>query len=415
MTSVKIIFDSPNPTFSPSSEVYGYVLVETSKPIKADQIILKATGKGITSFFRSKPNLIKNFTKPLINYKAEEMYLNEKYILWQSPDKTAKFPVGSQKFDFVFELPKECQPSFAFKEAKIVYSLKADIFYSKKSIASDETVFNVSSNPDLILKDVLGNFGKKEAKFLSSHSSSHPVEAKIILPKKVYAPGEQLNLVVEILNDSDFAVASINTGIISLVYCKGQATFGKTTPVTKEEKEVIKSQEEVLEEKINVEPDSFYKYTRTIIVPKLVPNVFDSNIITTVHTVYITIHSSSNTVLIGSIPIVISTHISHSEPHQSQSAHAHLVPPPRFPSHHQHIEESSTAPSITLKKHAPLTQKYSNASNASSIHSQKSPYSSLNTSTSSLTSNSSDSKPKKSVRFNDELNIKICNDNFISI
>uniref|UniRef100_A0AC35EX88 Arrestin C-terminal-like domain-containing protein n=1 Tax=Panagrolaimus sp. PS1159 TaxID=55785 RepID=A0AC35EX88_9BILA len=238
---------------------------------------------------------------------------------------------------------------------------------------------------------------------------------RIILPKKVYAPGEQLNLVVEILNDSDFSVASINTGIISLVYCKGQATFGKTTPVTKEEKEVIKSQEEVLEEKINVEPDSFYKYTRTIIVPKLVPNVFDSNIITTVHTVYITIHSSSNTVLIGSIPIVISTHISHSEPHQSQSAHAHLVPPPRFPPHHQHIEETSTAASITLKKHAPLTQKYSNASNASSIHSQKSPYSSLNTSTSSLTSNSSDSKPKKSVRFNDELNIKICNDNFISI
>uniref|UniRef100_A0AC35F7I1 Arrestin-like N-terminal domain-containing protein n=1 Tax=Panagrolaimus sp. PS1159 TaxID=55785 RepID=A0AC35F7I1_9BILA len=82
MTSVKIIFDSPNPTFSPSSEVYGYVLVETLKPIKADQIILKATGKAITSFFRSKPNLIKNFTKPLINYKAEEMYLNEKYILW---------------------------------------------------------------------------------------------------------------------------------------------------------------------------------------------------------------------------------------------------------------------------------------------------------------------------------------------
>uniref|UniRef100_A0AC34FNR3 Arrestin-like N-terminal domain-containing protein n=1 Tax=Panagrolaimus sp. ES5 TaxID=591445 RepID=A0AC34FNR3_9BILA len=179
MTNLKIIFDSPTPTFSPSSEVYGHVVVETSKPIKADQIILKVTGKAITSFFRSKPNLLKNFTKPLINFKAEEMYLNERYILWQTSDKTSKFPAGIQKFDFVFELPKGCQPSFACQEAKIVYALKADIFYSKKSVASsEESVFNVSSNPDLTLKDVLGTFGKKEAKFLSSHSSSHPVEAK---------------------------------------------------------------------------------------------------------------------------------------------------------------------------------------------------------------------------------------------
>uniref|UniRef100_A0AC34GIN8 Uncharacterized protein n=1 Tax=Panagrolaimus sp. ES5 TaxID=591445 RepID=A0AC34GIN8_9BILA len=142
----------------------------------------------------------------------------------------------------------------------------------------------------------------------------------------------------------------------------------------------------------------------------------------------ITLHSSSNTVLIGSIPIVISTHITHSDSQQQhpQSAHAHLAPPPRFssnPHHHGHIEESSSSspnisPSSTpaqQRSHQPLTQKFSNASNASSTLSRRSPYSSLSTSTSSLTSNSSDTKPKKSVRFDDALNIKFCSDSFISI
>ena len=178
MTSLKIIFETNPPIFPPNSEVFGSVIIETSKPIKADQILLKVSGKAITSFFRSKPNLLKNFAKPLINYKAEEIYLNEKYFLWQASD-SPKFPAGTQKFDFVFVLPKTCPPSFACKEAKVVYSVKADIIYSKKSIASNENVFNVSSSPDLTLKDVLGQLGKKEAKFLSNHSSSRPVEAKV--------------------------------------------------------------------------------------------------------------------------------------------------------------------------------------------------------------------------------------------
>ena len=78
------------------------------------------------------------------------------------------------------------------------------------------------------------------------------IKFQICIPKKVYAPGEQMKLSIEITNNSPINVDSVNTGIIALAYCKGQAVFGKTEPITKEETETIKSQEEVLEDKIMV-------------------------------------------------------------------------------------------------------------------------------------------------------------------
>ncbi|EFO91306.1 hypothetical protein CRE_11666 [Caenorhabditis remanei] len=112
--------------FFPGENVTGRAWVSTKKDMSARNVEISFFGKSVTAWRtdgdrKNRPVEDKSFKK------GEETYVVLKHVVWTPDDGNNTFPSGDYEWNFSFELPNECPPSFEGKFGFIRYYVSVHI------------------------------------------------------------------------------------------------------------------------------------------------------------------------------------------------------------------------------------------------------------------------------------------------
>uniref|UniRef100_A0A914CLN3 Arrestin-like N-terminal domain-containing protein n=1 Tax=Acrobeloides nanus TaxID=290746 RepID=A0A914CLN3_9BILA len=117
-TNIQIFYDSSTNVYAPGQLVRGNVIIELEKEMKARAVVLHMVGKAVTNWSchehretytdSSGNRQTRSRTEAI---KDNEEYMENKTILWDGGADEI-LPEGSHRYDFSFNLPLICPPSF---------------------------------------------------------------------------------------------------------------------------------------------------------------------------------------------------------------------------------------------------------------------------------------------------------------
>lgn len=210
----RIIFDNPNSVYYGGQWVKGKVILTLNKSIKLSNINLRLQGLSICEW-KEKP---KNFEKSkenssgseLISLEGKEIYFDHGFVLWSKKDRKSTLNAGSYEFPFQFQLPNNCPTSFEGTFGHIRYTATAKIENSKNQQSNDSknqftagfTVIQILDlNKDPILKLPAKSVNQRKIRNFFCGSGGQ-IECLVEISRQGFVPGEFLQYVVEIRNES---------------------------------------------------------------------------------------------------------------------------------------------------------------------------------------------------------------------
>uniref|UniRef100_A0A8R1DRA5 Arrestin_C domain-containing protein n=1 Tax=Caenorhabditis japonica TaxID=281687 RepID=A0A8R1DRA5_CAEJA len=140
-----IEFDKP--VFFPGEEVTGKVSMNVEKDQTARKVEISFTGKTVTAW--SPDGKVEKVKRSGAFEKSQEKFLEMKHEVWQPEDEANTFPAGEYEWNFSFELPKQCPPSFEGCYGHIRYSVFVSVDVPKWLDNEAEKAVTVSPSIDL--------------------------------------------------------------------------------------------------------------------------------------------------------------------------------------------------------------------------------------------------------------------------
>uniref|UniRef100_A0A914CBH3 Arrestin C-terminal-like domain-containing protein n=1 Tax=Acrobeloides nanus TaxID=290746 RepID=A0A914CBH3_9BILA len=334
-TNIQIFYDSSTNVYAPGQLVHGNVIIELEEEMKARAVVLHMVGKAVTNWSCHEHREI--YTDSSGNrqtrsrteaIKDNEVYMENKTILWDGGADEI-LPEGSHRYDFSFNLPLICPPSFEGNFGYIRYycSVKIDRpwRFDEKEISAFSVLpfFDLNTIPysiSPVMKESTKNLG-----FICKHGR---IYARIIIPKTGYVPGETIWAQIEMKNMSSRDIEGIEVSLMELSRFHGHCSYSghgasKTHSrlVAKSRKEVVIQGKQTLTEQISLQ------------VPPVVPSFNNCRIIQVDYQfkVEIEAHGFLNNSLKIEIPILIGTYPLNNIPIDTLTdpsrAPDHLTPP----------------------------------------------------------------------------------------
>jgi len=207
-TSVEIDLDQAGKIYTTGSEVTGQVVINASKQLNYDQIIVSLKGEG-----RVYPGKLVSYVRgpKCVGHHHGEVYCAKSTILLDNRNQLARqtLPAGEHRFPFCFRLTGSRLPtSFKGSLGYISYFVGAKVVRSsskKDIIASVEIPFveTVDINCDQLLKPV---YEEKNETVYSLHDASFPVILHIQLDRSGFCIGERIPIHADVQNGSGHSI-----------------------------------------------------------------------------------------------------------------------------------------------------------------------------------------------------------------
>uniref|UniRef100_A0A914EDF0 Arrestin C-terminal-like domain-containing protein n=1 Tax=Acrobeloides nanus TaxID=290746 RepID=A0A914EDF0_9BILA len=250
-TNIQIFYDSSTNVYANGQLVRGYVILELEKEMKARAVVLYMIGKADTHWTRKRGNSTDTI-------KDTEACMNNKTILWN--DSTNEILLkGTHRYDFSFNLPLNCPPSFEGTFGHIRYYVKVNIDipwkFDKKEISAFSVIpcFDLNTIPSSINSAMMESM--KNIGFICKNGS---ICARVAIPKMGYVPGETIWAQIEVNNTSSCDIEGIEASLMELSRFHGRHSgysVSKTHSrlVAKSRKEVNIQEKQTLTERISLQ------------------------------------------------------------------------------------------------------------------------------------------------------------------
>lgn len=210
--------DFSKEVFFPGECVTGKVCIFSKKGWSARKIDISFFGKTITSW-RIDGNR-RNLPVDNVSHKqAEDVFLEMKHVAWTS-DGTNNVPAGEYEWDFSFQLPEQCLPSFEGSFGFIRYFIRVHIDIPNWLDTNVESAITISPIVDLnsILSlsepfELLVERPNYKFSCIPLLGNNGDIVYKIQSPKSGYVAGEDVYINGTIENRSSKTLVLINAAL----------------------------------------------------------------------------------------------------------------------------------------------------------------------------------------------------------
>lgn len=132
---LRVLFDRPEPIYSPGEQVTGRVLCETKGSRKVMKIWCKFRGKSCVAIRRTESNGPSGAAQTHV-YRSKRYIVTEELLLLDvDADCEGQLPPGSHEFAFSFKIPEAGLPTFLHGVGHVTYYVKA-YFEKRPSVLS---------------------------------------------------------------------------------------------------------------------------------------------------------------------------------------------------------------------------------------------------------------------------------------
>lgn len=173
---LRVIFDRPQPIYSPGEQVTGRVLCETKGSRKVMKIWCKFRGKSCVAIRRTESSGPSGAAQTHV-YRSKRYIVKDQLLLLDvDADCEGELTCGSHEFPFSFTIPDSGLPTFLHALGHVTYYVKAYFEKRPSVLSSGKRLFKTKhynkTKPPYAMLVVLGNADPQ-----SAHPSA-PVTAK---------------------------------------------------------------------------------------------------------------------------------------------------------------------------------------------------------------------------------------------
>lgn len=206
------------------------------------------------------------------DYSGRENFINQSFILLGENGEQTELAADEHIFDIVYELPANLPTSFKCKLGSIKYKLFVTVERHRKKKAKFDFPFTVIRPLDLNKEgDFIKNPMKDElTKNFKMDFTSEPLYMSASIPFGGYVPGQTMNVMVEINNQSKTHVKEIKISLKKIVTLISQKPRKKTF-------ELIISEAKISADAVPIL--TMQMFEKRLVVPSLPPNILNCDAI----------------------------------------------------------------------------------------------------------------------------------------
>ena len=215
-------------------ELKGNLILKIRKRLKITNLKLIFKGKGLVNWNKTFYNCTKVNTQ---HFVEEEDYLNLEVINFVKITVNDYYlEVGDEIFSFEIKLPATLSTSFDDENARIRYSLQANI----EGYVNNELPISKNANLTIIIVNsvdlnlnaaaLIQPVTVEKTKVINWFLSLAPVEIYFQIFKSGYVPGETLKFISTINNKTSFNLNKVKCLLVQILTCKtkdNECTFRK--------------------------------------------------------------------------------------------------------------------------------------------------------------------------------------------
>ncbi|EFP13127.1 hypothetical protein CRE_07678 [Caenorhabditis remanei] len=192
-----ITFDeNPKKTYLPGDRVSGVVTVDNAKPLKARSVIINWSGT------------TKTWGIKLLHPSCCKTLFKKSEMVWCAKDGENELPAGKHEYPFCFVLPMDCPPTFKGTNGENKYKVEVEI--DRPWNIKNRVVERFIVNRDMEFVFANDFPWTYRCRFNSGIIfQSGPVIVKCHMAKQVFKPGDPVNLIFDITNNSGSRVKTL--------------------------------------------------------------------------------------------------------------------------------------------------------------------------------------------------------------
>lgn len=221
---LKVVLNNEVPVYAPGDVVEGKVTLHTDKDVALKGIIVRCRGKAQNRWY--DPHIRKE-------RECNEEYIDDHILVFPQdgirPKKAVTVPAGNSEYPFQFHLPTKIPNSFEGAHGFVRYEIFVNADQKEKDDLKTKKVFTVFGVHDLN-KDKSVKLA--EQTITSTHTvgllRKKPVELQACWDKGGYVPGENVQVELNVNNESSNQVSKIKLALNQVCQFYGDVpTYGK--------------------------------------------------------------------------------------------------------------------------------------------------------------------------------------------
>ena len=251
----EIFLDNNHNVFMTGDLVKGNLVVKLNDKLKVSSLktVLKGEGKVHWTDMRSSKNLNGKSVAQIDVFSAEEEYLNTNVMhIPQHAEDDCILMAGHYSFPFELQLPQHIPTSFEYIYGQIRYTISGNLTTDTPTInkivkLSISVIRIVDLNLNLALRQPSN--AKNIQAFNYCCFKKEPIEAKLLLFKGAFVPGENLMFNAIITNKSSINITNVIFRLIQTIVLRAKDktnTFKRVVIETAYPKKIPKQSNEEL-------------------------------------------------------------------------------------------------------------------------------------------------------------------------
>ncbi|CAI6363912.1 unnamed protein product [Macrosiphum euphorbiae] len=217
--NVQIIFDEPTAVFTPGQTISGRVsIVISNSSLNIKYIQLKFLGEASVSWYERRNEVRyrsrrgrRSFNRYFTSKEDYFKNIKNKFFLVGAEKGKSQLEVGEYVYPFNFSLPHEIPSTFKGEYGEVFYTAKVKINVPLRMIIEKKTTFEVISPVHLNEEPSLAEpkTALKEKFYCCFLCKSGPMTLIAYIPYSGFIPGQSIPVTVELDNNSNVYVKSI--------------------------------------------------------------------------------------------------------------------------------------------------------------------------------------------------------------
>ncbi|CAL8118052.1 unnamed protein product [Orchesella dallaii] len=217
-----IELDNPVKAYFPGQIISGLVIIENDKPTITTGLKIKFDGKVKVKWPERVSRKTDTGSRKFVTvfYTADETYFHHEEMLFGEGKGNSVIPRGKNAYSFQYTLPNDLPSSFVSRIGTVSYLMQASLMLPEsRSDATFIVPFTVNGILDLNVEPG-ANLSVETRKYKSMYClccTSGPVGFLFKLARKGFVPGEVLEFIVELSNQSSQRVYGMKVTLMQVV------------------------------------------------------------------------------------------------------------------------------------------------------------------------------------------------------